>query len=202
MLTDTSLSWQSGMSHMSIEQYTIGAAVTWGSTQLSPIGYCQVWHIVALVNINHLHSWFVTCTVHIIIIMYLDPCVSINCKYKLDQIFDLIWSFNMVSEVKESNILDNFWPIFKDILNKFQQFVVNFRPILRTLWTISSEFKAFFLRGGFGTLLVKGERKGERGKRSSARNTLVHSWWKERTIHQHTNPVVKGKWSGTSGTLA
>ena len=41
--------------------------------------------------------------------MYLDPSVSINCKYKLDKIYDLISSFNMVSEVKESS---DFWTIF------------------------------------------------------------------------------------------
>ena len=48
--------------------------------------------------------------------MYLDPCVSINCKYKLDKIFDLIGSFNMVLEVKESN-------------NFFQQVVDNLQMI-------------------------------------------------------------------------
>ena len=49
--------------------------------------------------------------------MYLDPCVSINCKYKPGQNIrlDLIIkystsSFNMVSEVKESN--DDLWTIF------------------------------------------------------------------------------------------
>ena len=60
--------------------------------------------------------------------MYLDPCVSINCKYKLDKIFDLIWSFNMVSEVKESS--DDLWTIFQWYLDKIRDKI---QPILRTL---------------------------------------------------------------------
>ena len=64
------------------------------STQLSH----WLLYIVALVTlyINHLHSYFVSCTVHIII-MYLDPSVSINCKYKtlnniqLDSLTDMKW---------------------------------------------------------------------------------------------------------------
>ena len=47
----------------------------------SPIGYCVLW-LLSHLSISHLHSYLVACTVHIIIIMYLDPSVSINSKYK------------------------------------------------------------------------------------------------------------------------
>ena len=81
MLTDTSLSWQS---HMSIEQYTMGAAATWATPNqplgLHPIISCCLLCSAAIVilYISHLHSRIVTCIIN----MYLDPSVSINCKYK------------------------------------------------------------------------------------------------------------------------
>ena len=60
--------------------------------------------------------------------MYLDPSVSINCKYKLDKIFDLISSFNMVSEVKESSdYFGQFSTCFMNIIEQFQQ-------VMHLLW--------------------------------------------------------------------
>ena len=81
---------------MSIEQYTIGAAATW-ATPNQPLGLHPIisyWLLcsaaIVILYIRHLHSRIVSCIIN----MYLDPCVSINCKYKLDKIYDLIWSFN------------------------------------------------------------------------------------------------------------
>ena len=50
------------------------------SPKLSPIDYCVLW-LLSHLYISHLHSYFVSCSVYIII-MYLDPSTSINCKYK------------------------------------------------------------------------------------------------------------------------
>ena len=97
----------------------------------------------------------------------------------------------------------NFRPIFNGLYEKFDAFMDNFK------WV-----KAFFLRGEIrytpSERREKGERSGYRqdpiisivhrhtnpvvkGKRSSARNTLVHSWQKERTIHRHITLTAKGK---------
>ena len=78
----------------------------------------------------------------------------------------------MVSEVKESS---DFWTIFDLFLGLFWTVLCIYceiRPILRTLWTISCEFKAFFRRGEIP------------GYRHTQRNTLIH------------NLVVKGERSG------
>ena len=68
---------------MSIEQCTIGTDVA--AHELLPI--ISYWPLciaaIVILYISQAHSWLGTCTDHIIIIMYLDPCVSINCKYKI-----------------------------------------------------------------------------------------------------------------------
>ena len=70
---------------MSIEQYTIGAAATW-ATPNQPLGlhpiisYCLLCSAaIVILYIRHLHSRIVSCIIN----MYLDPSVSINCKYKI-----------------------------------------------------------------------------------------------------------------------
>ena len=103
LLTDTSLSWQS---LMSIEQYTIGAAATWATPNL-PLGPHPIipyWLLcsaaIVILYISHLHYWIVTCIIN----MYLDPSVSINCKYKIMN-KNSTWSFNNCEVVREKGLM-------------------------------------------------------------------------------------------------
>ena len=74
--------------------------------------------------------------------------------YKVFDMYKVLWSFNMVSEVKESNIYGQYssdlWSKFDQFsghlnnFNKFYAFMMKIRPILRTLqW-----YKTFFLKRG------------------------------------------------------
>ena len=118
-----------------------------------------------------------------------------------------------------------YFKVFLNSLYKFYAFIVKFGLFLQ--WYKAFFFPRGEIPGyrhtqrvqeiHLGTLLVK-EREKEKdlgtgktqssivhrhtnpvvkGKRSSARNTVVHSWWKERTIHRYITLTAKGKEYGT-----
>ena len=104
----------------------------------------------------------------------------------------------MVTEVKESS---DFWTIFDLFYGHYWTFwtIFNKLCIYGQSLVISGQNSAYFkdIVDNFKWVLSFFFKEGRYlGYRHTQRNTLIHSWWKERI-----QPCGKGKDIGTSGTL-